>query len=178
MDTDNDIFSHTIQALEEFAEYFVEIYKQNLLSDGRYATGNFVNTIKINPITISTDTITVTLNVQEYWKDLEYGRPRTEKNGDGIVRKKIREWLEIKKLPLEPRISQKTGKVWIPKNYDQLSFLIARAIHEKREGAYQGKNSLERTKEEVVNMFEEKIQDALSQDIAELIDNSLPSIFT
>lgn len=143
-------FQNLRAALELFAEEFINTYQDELLDADANASGNLFNTITSN-IVINESEFIVSLNIQEYWKYIEYGR----KPGKWPPVSAIRKWIEVK--PVIPRAYN--GKV---PTIDQLAFLIGRKIY--RDGIAP-RPLLQNTKDKVINKYEQIIKEALEEDI-------------
>lgn len=143
-------FQNLRAALELFAEEFINTYQDELLDADANATGDLFNTITSN-IVINDSEFVVSLNIQEYWKYIEYGR----KPGKWPPVSAIRKWIEVK--PVIPRAYN--GKV---PTLDQLAFMIGRKIY--RDGIAP-RPLLQNTKDKVIPKYEEIIKDALEEDI-------------
>lgn len=143
-------FQNLRAALELFAEEFINTYQDELLDADANATGDLFNTITSN-IVINDSEFVVSLNIQEYWKYIEYGR----KPGKWPPVSAIRKWIEVK--PVIPRAYN--GKV---PTLDQLAFMIGRKIY--RDGIAH-RPLLQNTKDKVIPKYEEIIKDALEEDI-------------
>lgn len=143
-------FNNLRAALELFAQEFVNSYQDELLDADANASGELFNTLSTD-IVIDDRHFEVRLNIQEYWKYIEYGR----KPGKWPPVDAIRKWVEIK--PVLP--SAYNGKV---PTTEQLAFLIGRKI--AREGI-QPRPLLQNTKDKVIPKYEEVIRDALEEDI-------------
>ena len=102
---------------------------------------------------------TASLNMNFYWKYLEEGtRPHwPPKNA-------ILNWINIK--PVIPRPDQNGVK---PTN-NQLAFLISRKIHD--EGT-KGTHGFETTRDAVLPMYYERIEQALAEDIGDFVKSYL-----
>ena len=94
--------------------------KQQLISDGKKATGNLINSIR-GYVEYKGTILSVVIDVADYWRYVEYGR----KPGKFPPIDKIRQWTKVK--PVLPRPG-KNGKL---PTENQLAFLIARKIAKK-----------------------------------------------
>lgn len=148
-------WQHTYEALEKYAAAVRNKYQDKLIVDDHLATGNLLNTIDYR-ITVGSTQIDVTLNLQEYWKYLEYG---TKPHFPPI--NAILEWISAK-----PVLPSKTYDGKLP-TMKQLAFLIARKISEK---GTEPTNMLEQTIEEINTEFEGIIEQAILQDLDEGIN--------
>ncbi len=143
------------RVLEEYIIEVKAIYQDNLSTEGKVASGDLLN--NINYIIEKDDRqIEVSLKLEDYWKYVEYGR----EPGKFPPQDKIMEWIKVK--PVLPR--QINGKLPTP---EQLSFLIGRKIAEE---GIEPTNILEHSIETVNNRFEQKIMDAINDDISNMVD--------
>ena len=143
------------RVLEEYIIEVKAIYQDNLSTEGKVASGDLLN--NINYIIEKDDRqIEVSLKLEDYWKYVEYGR----EPGKFPPQDKIMEWIKVK--PVLPR--QINGKLPTP---EQLSFLIGRKIAEE---GIEPTNILEHSIETVNNRFEQKIMDAINDDINNMVD--------
>lgn len=101
-------------------------------------------------------TYTVYLNLQSYWKYVEYGR----RPGKRPPREAILEWIEAK--PVIPR--EKNG---VKPTNEQLAFLISRSIGKK---GVPGQHTLELANNKVYDQMLESVKNAFLEDIGEDID--------
>ena len=156
-------FPNTERVLREYAEAVKEQYRQNLRDNDHVATGNLANNIECM-VTYNNATYSVSLQLQDYWLSIEKGRPPTEKNGDGALRRGILEWIKVKNIL--PRPDTKTGKLPTP---EQLAYLISRSIHMYGSKSYRethnGSQDLKRATEDVYARFEKDIHKAILDDV-------------
>lgn len=151
----HNMWEKTYKVLEEYIVDVMKRYQDELISDGKIATGNLLN--RINYVIEKNDSqIWVGLQLEDYYKYVEFGR----QPGRFPPVDKIREWINAK--PILP--DNRNGKLPTP---DQLAFLIGRKI--ALEGIEAG-NQLTRTLEEFNQLYEEKILQAVSDDLDEEID--------
>ena len=101
------------QEIQDLVDSIADIYKQNLESSK--ATGNLQNFQTY--ITLNDTTLSVSFELEDYWKYVEYGR------GPGRMPPidKIEDWIRVK--PIIP--NSQNGKI---PDTRQLAFLIARKI--------------------------------------------------
>lgn len=109
-----------IQPIENIVAKFAEAYKQQLISDGKKATGNLINSVR-GYVEYKGTILSVVIDVADYWRYVEYGR----KPGKFPPIDKIRQWIKVK--PVLPRPG-KNGKL---PTENQLAFLISRKIAKK-----------------------------------------------
>lgn len=145
--------------LERFAVELEAEYKNNLRQSGRMATGQLHNTAKCEVVK---GEYLVVFHLQDYWKYVEGGRPKTMSGGSGELRRKILEWLEVKRILPTPT---KNGKLPTPK---QLAYLISRKIH--KEG-YKGTQDLSKATDTIWERYREEIYNAIDKDFDTAIIN-------
>lgn len=155
-------YDHLREVLERFAVALKEEYKSNLIKSDRVASGKLINTLSYE-VKDKNGTYTVSLNLQDYWKWLEGGRPPTQGGGNGDLRRAILQWIKVKPVLPTPI----NGKLPTP---EQLAYLISRKIH--REG-YKGTNDLRKATETVWDRFVYEIYEAIDKDW----DSALIKIF-
>ena len=101
------------QAIQDLVDSIADIYRQNLESSR--ATGNLQNFQ--THITLNDTTLSVSFELEDYWKYVEYGRgPGKQPPID-----KIEEWVRVKPIIPDPI----NGKI---PDTRQLAYLIARKI--------------------------------------------------
>lgn len=142
-----------IDKIQLIADQIVELYKQQLESKGIPASGSLGDTASVE-VELSGSKLIVSLNLEHYWRYVEYGR----RPGKMPPIDNIEEWIRIK--PVVPKPID--GKV--PSN-KSLAYLIARKIG--REGI-QGRRPLEATVysdgfESVMNEIKAEITKQLKQ---------------
>lgn len=143
--------------LDDIADKFVELYKSNLLKDGKKASGNLINTAKA-AVQWNGTVLSVTLQLPDYWEYAEYGR----KPGKFPPVDAIKQWIRVKRIL--PRAGR-NGKV---PTENQLAFLIGRKI--ARQGI-KGSRTLEKTMNEFQLM--QKLLDELGRLMQEQIENDV-----
>ena len=142
-----------IDKIQLIADQIVELYKQQLESKGIPASGSLGDTASVE-VELSGSKLIVSLNLEHYWRYVEYGR----RPGKMPPIDNIAEWIRVK--PVVPKPID--GKV--PSN-KSLAYLIARKIG--REGI-QGRRPLEATVysdgfESVMNEIKAEITKQLKQ---------------
>lgn len=142
-----------ITPIESIASEFLDLYRSNLVMDDRYASGNLVNTATYN-VSYDGTILRITLNLQDYWKDVENG---TKPHFPDID--KIKEWIRVK--PVLPRAIN--GKL---PTENQLAYLIARKISKV---GTEGSKTLNRTKDTF--SLQSKVKMELIKQISNLIKN-------
>ena len=156
-------FPRTIEVLGHLADDVRAGYIDQLKKHGhptRYGTDRLSDTITTQ-VEVDGKKFTASLNMNHYWEYLEEGtgpgrgRDRYWPNSAAIAK-----WIEVK--PVIPRPDD-NGRIPTPQ---QLTFLISRKIHD--EGT-QGTHGFQTTRDAVLPMYYEKIEQALAQDIGDYI---------
>lgn len=110
----DDILLHILQ---QYGNQIIDSYRRKLYEGGSNATGLLGNSLSTT-VNAEDGIYEVTLQIQDYWRYLEYGRlPGTFPNIDAI-----RKWIQVK--PVIPTV-QSNGKI---PTLEQLTFLISRKI--------------------------------------------------
>lgn len=144
--------------LEEYGEGVRDTYRSYLESENVNASGSLSDSASVQ-VDVDGNVYEVSLNLKEYWKWIEGGRPPTEKDGNGELRRAILEWIRIK--PVIPRPFN--GKLPTEK---QLAYLISRKIHTL---GYEGKGLLKRSIDDNEG-YMDKIREAMAKDVALFAD--------
>lgn len=152
-------FNRVQKVLTDFVELMRDGYKERLASEGINASGSLSNSVTAN-VELDGTVFEVSLTLNEYWKYIEGGRPPTQNNGNGELRRNILQWIKVKPVLPKPF----NGKL---PTEEQLAYLISRKIH--REG-YEGKEPLKKTFEELEDMLKSDLEIAFAEDIAEDIE--------
>lgn len=154
------------RVLEEFGNELRNAYQDKLIQDDKIATGELLNSVEYK-IDYDDRSITLSLQLAEYWKWVEEGRepgayPPWDDPNEGILN-----WIKMK--PVVPE--ERNGVLPTEK---QLSFLIARKIAEEGiEPGYQ----LRDAKKDLMDDFEEKIDEAITLDVQQYLDVIFSSFF-
>lgn len=148
-------FKHLKNVLTDYAMALQSRYKDNLLKSDRVASGNLINSIHYQ-LDFQDTVFTISLNLEDYWKYIEYG---TKPHFPPVD--KILEWIKIKPVLPYPN---KNGKLPTP---NQLAYLIGRKISEV---GTKGSQDLEDTLENLNRDYEQLISEALAKDVDEYID--------
>lgn len=106
--------------IKQLASEFAQAYKQSLVADNKVASGSLTKNIK-SRVKYDGKWLEIILNLEDYWKYVEYGR----KPGKFPPIDKIRNWIIIK--PILPR-PLSNGKL---PTTNQLAYLISRKIATK-----------------------------------------------
>lgn len=150
-------FEHLSKVLQDYAKDVQDHYKSELTADNAKASGELINSVKYI-LQRNNNTFQVSLSLLDYWKYVEYGR----RPGKFPPLHKIREWIEIK--PIIPR-PMSNGKL---PTLNQLTYLISRKI--ATEGIAP-RNILQKTLEQINNEYDNKISEALTKDLINVMDD-------
>ena len=156
------------EVLNEFADAFIQNARNNLDANQSNASYNLYNSFE-KVIEVGEDYFKVSISLADYWQFLENGR------GPGKFPPvdKIKEWIEVKPVNPTPLSNGKTPSV------EQLSFLISRKI--ANEGT-EGKPFFEPAKEQTIREFEDKINQAIDEDVSnfilDLVEKEMRDIFS
>lgn len=155
-------FTMTRKILDLFAQVAIVEYRRNLKTLGKRASGKLEDNIGYE-IEADETRFRVFLNLEEYWKYVEYGRRPGAK---WPPQSAILEWIHVK--PVIPRAIN-----GITPTDRSLAFLIARKI---------GRDGIKPTKalagavEVAKNDFDKYIGDAIRQDVEDYVLNTLAQI--
>lgn len=152
------------KVLGEYGEALRNEYQDNLIRDNKIASGKLLNSIEYE-VQYDERSIWLQLKMEDYYKWVENGRAP----GRFPPPDKIMEWIRIK--PVIPDDRMGTGKLPTEK---QLSFLIGRKIAEQ--GIEPG-NQLHNAIDNLWGQWEERIDEAIAQDVEEAIDIIFSSFF-
>ena len=154
-------FNNLITVLDEYRQAVIDIYKQHLVADDHIASHALIQNINY-VIERGNRAIEVDLRLMDYWK---YVEDDTKPHFPPL--KAILEWVKVK-----PVIPSQTYNGKLP-TQEQLAFLIARKISEV---GTKGTHDLEEAIQEVNRMYEQRIGDAISQDLDEALTSILLGI--
>lgn len=102
--------------IQQLANGIVEQYRKVLADEGINASSTLSNTADV-VVELNGDMVVISLQLEEYWKYVEYGR----RPGKMPPIDNIKDWIKVK--PIIP--DARTGKI---PSAEQLAFLIARKI--------------------------------------------------
>ena len=151
------------KVLEEYAIELRNKYQDNLINSDRLASGELLNSVEY---IIEKDNISISVSLQlaEYWKYVEYD---TKPHWPPVD--KIKEWIRVKPILPQP---DNNGKLPTP---DQLAYLIGRKINEL---GTTGSNDLHNAVEEINERFLELIEEAITKDVEEVATVILTEYFS
>ena len=164
METNALTFPNLEKAINDFVSDFVDTYKGLLIRDDKKASGDLLRSIKPIEIEFSSNKISGSISLREYWKYIEYGTgPQhipDKRQQYWPQMDKILKWIKVK--PVIPRPNN-----GIMPTEKQLTFLISRKIHD--DGIKPGRQFTE-----ALNLTwaknKNKISDAISIDLQANID--------
>ncbi len=154
-------FTHLEKVLREYAERVKATYQDYLDSEGVNASGSLRDSISVG-VDVDGHRYDVFLNLNKYWKWIEGGRPPTQNNGDGELRRAILDWIRVKPVLPTPF----NGKL---PTEEQLAYLISRKIHQE---GYEGKGLLKQSQddnEEFLNVVQYAMLEDIERDINEVL---------
>ena len=155
----NITWRHLERTLNDFADTFIELARQNLDANNTNASRNLYDSFE-KIIEIGEDYYSVKISMADYGKYVENGRGP----GKFPPMDKIREWIEIKPVEIQPGMNGRTPSI------DQLTFLISRKI--ANEGT-EAQPFFEPAKEEAIRQFENAIDEAIAADIYDFINEAV-----
>lgn len=144
-----------LEPIKKIADQIVDIYRKQLESKGIPASGTLGDTASVE-VEMHGTKLVVSLNLEHYWRYVEYGR----RPGKMPPIDNIEEWIRVK--PVVPNAMN--GKVPTSK---QLAFMIARKIG--REGT-KARRPLEAT---VYSDGFESVMDAIKAEITKQLRQTL-----
>lgn len=150
------MWEHTQQVLDTIGKRLVMIYRQALQDKDINTTEHSLSDSVKYEVDMGERWIEVNLSLLDYWKYIEYGtRPHW------APKEPIERWISIK--PVLP-VPDKNGKVPTPK---QQAYLVRRKIAEY---GTEAKNVLSESLAEVMDRFNEALEEAVTEDVAAGVD--------
>lgn len=166
-------FKHLEKALEEYGNAVLERYKDNLRASDRVASGELINSLRIEVNPNDNTSFEVILSLNKYWEYIEYGtglqhkpEPRQPYKIGRVGHANILKWVKIKINKLVPKFE---SQLPMDKQYDRIAWAVHRKL--EREGM-KGKPDLENALDST-DEWEEIITEALDADIWNAIDEIL-----
>lgn len=164
-------FDNLSRVLTDYAIEVRNKYKDSLVQNDRMASGKLLNSVEYHTW-FGDNEYVIYLQLEDYWKYIEND---TKPHFPPVD--KILEWIRVKPVLPQPYYRRWTwttkdgkhhenGKMVLPTPEEQ-AWMIARKID--REGTT-GSHDLEETLDDVNNRFEERIIQALDEDIASAVD--------
>lgn len=154
------MFENLEKVLNNYADEFVKVYKEKLISHNHRATGDLINTMR-GEVIVGEFVYVFQLELQDYWKYLELDTKPHFPPVSAILK-----WIEAK--PIIPR--EVSG---ITPTNDQLAYLIGRKISKV---GTKGTLDLSETIEQLNSKYVSLISDALTEDILSDMDEIIPII--
>ena len=162
-------WENTKLILDEFGKQFIDAYRSGLDAKNANASRDLYNSLNFE-VKIGEQTISLDIELNDYWKYLEYGRKGEETSYPEAYypahfppTSAIEEWIQIK--PVIPE--QRNGKLPTQK---QLAFLIARSIYE------QGIEPRFIFRDAGDSVWEQ-LKDALEEAITKDVNNNIKEVF-
>lgn len=156
---------HLREVLEEYGKAVAEQYKENLARSGRPTREDALRRLPScrTHVEVDGDTYIVQIDLQEYWKYIEYGT-KGRLTGNPARRfpppSAILNWIQVK--PVIPRPGA-NGRLPTP---ESLAFLIGRKI---RDYGTEGRADLTEATKDVTAAWRERIEAALHHDMYDYI---------
>lgn len=151
--------------LAQYAEAVRNEYQDELIRQGKIATGDLLNSCEFEVVSESGLAYSVVLTLKDYWRWVEYGR---KAGGKLPPIDAIKNWISAK-----PVIPKPDARGKLP-TAEQLSFLIARKI--ARDGI-PPTNALAKSVRLKNEDWNEKIADALLTDMGKAVDVKIQAFF-
>lgn len=148
------------KVLQDFANDIRDRYREVLTDNDHIASRALYDSIRTE-VKVGDDSFEVTMTLKDYWKYVEYDTKPHFPPMDAILK-----WIQIK--PVIPRPGA-NGRIPTEK---QLAFLIARKI--SIEGTT-GTHDLEKTKDNIIPWYKERISEALGHDMEHYIRKVITS---
>ena len=158
-----------MKVLEEFGAYFRNLLQDRIIEEDMIASGELLNDLDY-VIDAGENEWTVSVKIKDYFKYLDEGtQPAGEfKNPGWKAYPFVRQWIEIK--PIYPSVDSE-GKT---PSVDQLAFLITRSM---KENGIEPREVWEPTVKEAVDHYEQKLGDAILEDMGSDIERVLMEIY-
>jgi len=155
-------FNNLETIVNEFIDELINNYKYLLQKDKKSASGNLINSLKNNGITVENNELKGNIEIAEYWKYVENGR----RPGKFPPPNKIFDWTKQRALPMV--------KASV-KERESFSFLVGRKI--SKEGIKPG-NQFNTALEMTWQKLGEKINAAFGTDIEKYMKNIVLKIIS
>lgn len=152
-------WNHLLEALNRYADRFIEIARTNLTNNRSNASNELYNSLE-KIVEIGEDSFSVKISLADYWYYVENGRGP----GKFPPPPAIQKWIEVKPVNPVPGANGKTPTV------EQLTFLISRKI--ANEGT-QPQPFFEPAKEQVLRELGDAIDQAIADDVADFIQEAV-----
>lgn len=155
-------WTNTMRVLEEFGAYFRNLLQDRIIEEDMIASGELLNDLDYI-IDTGENEWTVSVKIKDYFKYVDEG---TKPHLPPVSA--IKKWVEIK--PIYPEVDD-AGKT---PTVDQLAWAIAKSIEKN---GTEGREIWEPTVQEAVDKFEERLGDAILEDLGEDIERVLLEIY-
>ena len=174
--------------LYEYADEIMAIYKRKLAEEKVNASGALSKSADMYNWQTKDDNLVLLCDLMEYWEEIEYGRRPTKNKGDGVVFRKIRQWIDDKRIQtpakfgfphrIERHVKDKQGRDRYGEMTDpRKSFAYAITVNIHKLGFYKpnhhGKHLLEATMKEakpIIEKVKKEVQRQLGSSVRIDID--------
>lgn len=162
-------WTNTMKVLEEFGAYFRNLLQDKIIEEDMIASGELLNDLDYI-VEQGENEWTVSVKIKDYFKFLDEGTAPAGafKNPGWKAYPFVRKWIEIKPVYPEVDSAGKTPSV------DQLAFLITRSM---KENGIEPREVWEPTVKEAIDKWEQKIGDAVLEDMGTDIERLLLEIY-
>lgn len=148
--TKRENFVRLKEIISQYMMEFEIVYRNNLISHNRQATGNLINSIKTTVKSEDDSYFEVELQVADYWMYVENGR----RAGKQPPKDAILNWIRVK--PILPRPDSK-GRL---PTENQLAYLIGRKIAKYgTTGTHDIQMTIDQLNEKYINLMQKSIEE-------------------
>lgn len=158
-------YTNVIAVMNDFANEFVERYRQELKSRGHEASGQLNNNMTWHRRT-TTATLNIDLEIADYFYYIENGRGPTKNgnNGGPTVHEKIVDWLQQKGITPHNEKNLPTERA-----LDSFAWAITKRIHKEGTSIYRngGEHIIENLVKELTDKYKPLLDAALEKDFEE-----------
>lgn len=151
------------RVLNDYAAEFEAVYKANLLKGDWKASGNLIDSVDTF-ISVNGKTVTVKMEVANYFKWVEVGRGPTKNFGNGNLRFKILQW--IKDKGIQPNDNSSLPR---EKKLERMSYAITNKIHKYGWTKKATDKPYATTLRDVNNKYMPLFKEALKEDSEQII---------
>ena len=141
--------------LNDYKDVFQSKLQERLQKNNSNATYSLLNSIEMR-VDVDGSEFIVKCSLLDYYKWVDKGSAPHKKKGDGSFVPAIRRWILVKPVKPYPTANGKLPTV------EQLTFLISRKI---RLNGTEGTKFFTNTKEQINEVYKEKIKSAIKKDI-------------
>lgn len=162
-------WTNTERVLEEFGAYFRNLLQDRIIEEDMIASGELLNDLDY-VIDAGENQWTVSVKIKDYFRYIDEGTAPAgdHKNPGWKAYPHIKRWIEIKPVLPEVDSAGKTPSV------DTLAFLITRSM---KENGIEPREVWEPTVKEAVDEWEQKLGDAILEDIGSDLERLLLEIY-